>query len=77
MTITDSLNGTAAARGVTSRSLAVRAAIAGTDMLLLSSSEASTQAAYATLLADARIGTIPRSRLLASYDRIVAMKAGL
>jgi beta-N-acetylhexosaminidase len=77
VTITDSLNGTAAARGVTGRSLAVRAAIAGTDMLLLSGSEASTQAAYATLLADARIGIIARSRLLASYDRIVAMKAGL
>ena len=77
VTITDSLTGTAAARGVTGRSLAVRAAIAGTDMLLLSGSEASTQAAYATLLADARIGIIARSRLLASYDRIVAMKAGL
>ncbi len=77
VTITDALDGTAKARGVSSASLAVRAAIAGTDMLLLTGSEASTQAASATLLAAARNGTIPRSRLLASYHRILAMKAGL
>ena len=46
-------------------------------MLLLTGSEASTAAVYATLLADARNGTIPRSRLVASYRRILAMKAGL
>ena len=62
VTITDSLNGTAAARGLSSRTLAVRAAaIAGTDMLLLTGSEAATQAVYATLLTDARNGTIPKA----------------
>jgi beta-N-acetylhexosaminidase len=77
VTITDSLNGTAASRGLSSRTLAVRAAIAGTDMLLLTGSETSTAAVYATLLTDARNGTIPRSRLTASYGRILAMKKGL
>ena len=77
VTITDSLSGTAAARGLTASNLAVRAAAAGTDMILVTGSEAATQAVYATLLADARNGTIPRSRLVASYDRILAMKAGL
>ncbi len=77
VTITDSLSGTASARGVTATSLAIRAASAGTDMLLLSGSEASTAATYASLLAAATAGTIPRATLLASYDRIVALKAGL
>ena len=77
VTITDALNGTAAARGLSSRTLAVRAAIAGTDMLLLTGSEASTAAVYATLLTDARNGTIPKTRLTASYGRILAMKKGL
>ena len=77
VTITDSLTGTAAARGISTRTLAVRAAVAGTDMLLLTGSEASTAGVYATLLADARTGTIPRTRLSASYSRILAMKAGL
>ena len=77
VTITDALNGTAAARGLSSRTLAVRAAIAGTDMLLLTGGEAATAAAYATLLTDARNGTIPKTRLTASYGRILAMKVGL
>jgi beta-N-acetylhexosaminidase len=77
VTITDSLTGTAVARGLSSRTLAVRAAIAGTDMLLLTGSEASTASVYATLLTDARNGTIPKTRLTASYGRILAMKAGL
>jgi beta-N-acetylhexosaminidase len=77
VTITDSLSGTAAARGLTASTLAVRAAVAGTDMILVTGSESATQAVYATLVADARNGTIPRSRLVSSYDRILAMKAGL
>jgi beta-N-acetylhexosaminidase len=76
VTITDSLNGTARARGLSSRTLAVRAARAGTDMILLTGSEASTRAVYATLLADATAGTISRTRLLISYDRILALKSG-
>ncbi|MEO8438142.1 MAG: glycoside hydrolase family 3 N-terminal domain-containing protein, partial [Chloroflexota bacterium] len=77
VTITDSLNGTAAARGVSVRSLAVRAARAGTDMILVTGSEASTAAVFATLLADARAGTISRTTLRTSYTRILALKAGL
>ena len=46
-------------------------------MLLLTGSEASTAGVYATLLTDARNGTIPKSRLTASYGRILAMKVGL
>jgi beta-N-acetylhexosaminidase len=77
VTITDSLTGTATARGLSSGTLAVRAAIAGTDMLLLAGSEASTAGIYGTLLTDARNGSIPKTRLAASYGRILAMKAGL
>jgi beta-N-acetylhexosaminidase len=77
VTITDSLDGTAHARGLSTRRLAVRAAIAGTDMILLTGSEASTRAVYATLLRDATAGSIPKSTLRAAYDRILALKARL
>lgn len=75
VTITDSLTGTAAARGVTPTSLAIRAAVAGTDMILLTGSEASTAATYTALVDAASAGTIPSTTLRASYDRIVALKA--
>ena len=77
VTITDSLDGTAHARGIPAGTLAVRAALAGTDMILTTGSEASTRAVYAKLLAAATSGAIPRATLLASYDRILALKAGL
>ena len=77
VTITDSLNGTAAARAVSVTSLAVKAAKAGTDMILLTGSEASTRSTYASLLLEAQNGTIPLSTLQASYDRVLALKAGL
>jgi beta-N-acetylhexosaminidase len=76
-TITDSLDGTAHARGLSTRTLAVRASRAGTDMILLTGSEASSRAVYATLLADAKAGTISRTTLRTSYTRILALKAGL
>jgi len=75
VTITDSLSGTAKARGVPVATLAIRAAIAGTDMILVTGSEAHTQATYEALLAAARAGQIPRTRLVASYDRILALKS--
>lgn len=75
VSITDSLTGTAAARGVTDTSLAVKAAQAGTDMIMLTGSEASTKASFATLLLDAQNGTIPLATLQASYVRILALKA--
>jgi beta-N-acetylhexosaminidase len=77
VTITDSLSGTAKARGVPVAQLALQSAIAGTDMILVTGSEASTAATYDTLLAAAQAGAIPRGRLVASYNRILALKSGL
>lgn len=75
-TITDSLDGTAVARGLSDRLLALRAAKAGTDMILITGSEAA-QAVYTTLLREATDGSIPTATLQASYDRILVLKAGL
>ena len=77
VTITDSLDGTAHARGVTTSGLAVRAAMAGTDMILTTGSEASSRQIYDALLRAAGQGSIPTTRLRASYSRIVRLKAGL
>jgi hypothetical protein len=77
VTITDSLDGTAAARGVTTASLAIRAAQAGTDMIMLTGTEAASQADFDKLLAAVGQGTIPTDTLRASYDRILALKATL
>jgi beta-N-acetylhexosaminidase len=77
VTITDSLDGTAHARGVSTRSLAIRVAQAGTDMILVTGSEASTRTVYSTLMDNAEAGTISRTVLRASYDRILALKEGL
>jgi beta-N-acetylhexosaminidase len=77
VTITDSLSGAAAARHVSPTLLAYRAARAGTDMILVTGSEASTAATFNALLADARAGQISVSTLTASYNRILALKAGL
>ena len=74
VTITDSLSGTAAARGVSASSLAIKAAQAGTDMILLTGSEPSTKATYASLLLAAQNGAIPLATLQASYDRILALR---
>jgi len=74
-TITDSLDGTAFARGLSDSVLAVRAATAGTDLILVTGTEAVSAGVYATLLADATNGTIPLPRLQASYERILALKA--
>ncbi len=77
VTMTDSLNGTAKARGVSATSLAVKSAQAGTDMLLLTGSEAASAATFQTLFADATSGAIARSTLETSYARIVALKSTL
>jgi beta-N-acetylhexosaminidase len=76
VTITDSLTGTAKARGVRTSTLAFRAARAGTDMILLTDSEASTRAVFASLLTRVANGSLSRATLQASYVRIMAMKAG-
>ncbi len=77
VTITDSLDGAANTRGIATNALALKAAKAGTDMLLLTGSEASSRSVYRSLLEAARAGQIPHDRLAASYDRIVVLKAGL
>ncbi len=77
VSITDSLDGTAKARGIEAWRLAVRAARAGTDMILMTGSEASTRGVYAELMTWAANGSISKALLQASYDRILALKAGL
>lgn len=76
VTITDSLDGAAAARGLPTWQLAVRAANAGTDMILVTGSETTTKMDYDKLLSLAKVGFISRSTLFDSYERILALKAG-
>ena len=77
VTITDSLDGTAHARGLSTSHLALRAAQAGTDMILVTGSEATSRGVYAALLLAAQGGSISKTTLRASYGRIHALKAGL
>ena len=77
VTITDSLDGAANTRGIPTNPLALKAAKAGTDMLLLTGSEASSRSVFRSLLDAAKAGQIPHDRLTVSYGRIVALKAGL
>jgi beta-N-acetylhexosaminidase len=77
VTITDSLDGAAHARGIPTNPLAIRAAKAGTDLLLLTGSEAASRSVYRSLLSAATEGTIREARLLASYERIAALKGTL
>jgi beta-N-acetylhexosaminidase len=77
VSITDSLSGTANAREVSARSLAAKAANAGTDMLMITGTEASTAAVFDALVEQARNGELDRAALEASYERILALKATL
>ncbi len=77
VTITDSLDTAAAARGLTDPVLALRSAEAGADLLLVTGSQATSKGVYDRLLAAARAGTLPRSRLTASYNRILTLKGRL
>jgi beta-N-acetylhexosaminidase len=74
VTMTDSLDGTAASRGLTASHLAERAATAGTDLILLTGSEATSRQAFAALLVDAESGKLPLTGLEASSNRIIALK---
>ena len=76
-TITDSLDGAANARRIAPNGLAVAAANAGTDLILLTGGEVATRNVFTTLLQAAQRGRVHRSSLLASYQRIMALKAGL
>ena len=77
VTITDSLDGAAHARRIADGPLAIRAARAGTDMILVTGSEATSQSVYASLMREARSGVISRAQLEASYRRIRALKRSL
>jgi beta-N-acetylhexosaminidase len=77
VTITDALDGAAAARGVRPNGLAVRSAAAGTDMILLSGSEATSRSVYRSLVDAASAGRIRTARLRASFERIIALKQRL
>jgi beta-N-acetylhexosaminidase len=77
VTITDSLDAAAHARGIATDPLAIRAARAGTDLLLLTGWEASSRSVYRSLLAAASDGSIRQARLLVSYQRIAALKSAL
>ena len=74
-TITDSLDGAAHARGIRPNALAIAAANAGTDLILLTESEVASANVFTTLLRAARSGRIHRSTLEASYRRILTLKA--
>ena len=76
-TITDSLNGTAASRDLSARSLAALAARAGVDLVMLTGDEASTKRAHTLLMQRATSGWLDRADLEASYARILALKASL
>jgi beta-N-acetylhexosaminidase len=76
-TITDSLDAAARTRATATARLAIGAARAGTDFLLLTGSEASSRSVYASVLQAASDGRIPLTRLRTSYRRIVALKGGL
>jgi beta-N-acetylhexosaminidase len=75
VTVTDSLTSAAAVRGGTPMTLAVRSATVGVDLLLVTGSELTSQAAYNAVLAQARSGAIPLASLKASYNRILALKS--
>ena len=75
VTMTDSLDGTAAARGYTTAHLALRAAGAGTDLILVTGSEAESAGVYSQLLAAASAGSIPLAGLRASWNRILTLKS--
>jgi beta-N-acetylhexosaminidase len=77
VTITDSLDGAANSRGIPTNPLALKAAKGGTDMLLLTGSEASSRSVFRSLLDAAKAGQIRHDRLTASYGRILALEAGL
>jgi beta-N-acetylhexosaminidase len=77
VTITDSLDSAAAVRHQTDSAVALRSALAGADLLLITGSQATSAVVYSRLLAAASSGALPRSGLTASYDRIVALKGRL
>jgi beta-N-acetylhexosaminidase len=77
VSITDSLDGAARVRGIPPNGLAIGAANAGTDLILLTGSEAATRDVYTALLRAAQSGRVGRTALETSYRRILRLKARL
>jgi beta-N-acetylhexosaminidase len=77
VSMTDSLDGAARVRGIPPNGLAIGAANAGTDLILLTGSEAATRDVYTALLRAAQRGRIGRTTLESSYARILRLKARL
>lgn len=77
VSITDSLDGTANARGVSAGDLALRAVGAGADMVLLTGSERTTARIFERLLRAAEEGDVDRTELTASWQRILRVKERL
>jgi beta-N-acetylhexosaminidase len=77
VSITDSLDGAAHARGIAPNGLAIGAANAGTDLLLVTGGEAASRSVFTSLLRAAQAGRVHRSSLEASYRRILALKSRL
>jgi len=75
VTMTDSLDGAAHVRRIAPNGLAIAAANAGADLVLLTGGEAATRDVYRSLLQAAQRGRIARAGLARSYRRIAALKA--
>jgi beta-N-acetylhexosaminidase len=77
VSMTDSLDGAAHVRGIPPNGLAIGAANAGTDLILVTGSEAATRDVYTSLLRAVESGSIGRATLEASYRRILELKKRL
>lgn len=77
VSMTDSLDGAARVRGIPPNGLAIGAANAGTDLILLTGSEAATRDVHTALLRAAQRARIGRATLEASYRRILRLKGRL
>jgi beta-N-acetylhexosaminidase len=75
VTITDSLDGAAHARKIAPNGLALAAARAGTDLILLTGGEVASRDVFASLVRAAQAGRVGRAGLERSYARILKLKA--
>lgn len=77
VTITDALEAAAYTHRRSSASVAVLAAQAGVDLILVTGSEAESEAVYRRLLARAASGSIAPASLRRSYDRVLSLRRQL
>jgi beta-N-acetylhexosaminidase len=74
VTITDSLDAAAAARGWTAARTAVLAAQAGVDLLLVTGSEETSRGVFTRLVQAASVGRLPSPGLVRSHERVARMR---